>query len=561
MATEQKTPKGKKAPKDEKAQRVIARLDGLKKRRELFEPMWDEVVKYISPYRSLRADSDKEGQEPSKDVYDGAPIVYLSALQDGFLSHVTSRSERWLALRMGNRELEDLPGVRGWLQLSEVALYSAFQRSNFYESMHEYFGDAAGIGTATLYVEEDIENARIDYLTCHPWEVYIDEDARGRVDTVFRKYELTYRQIERYFKDDDLPEKTKTAAKNNPNGKAWVLHAVYPRDLWIEGYASAKNKRYASEYYLLGDDLLIREGGYDSLPYAVWRWRKNTNELYGRSPACDAIRDIKRVNVIGKTMLQDAEMADDPPWNVPAELKGKVRIRPRGMNYYEETNRTITPVFTGVQYPFGKEEQDRIDNILRKHFKAEFFSILADAERTRTATEVIELQGEKAASLGATLGRLENEALNPIVDLTWDIEVKAGRIPPPPAVLVDSGGQTIDVEYVGLLFQAQRRSVKTQGTARFLEFAGQIGAMNPEAVLVNLDWRSLLELGAENLGAAVEVLKERTEVEAEQAAIAEAQQEQAQFEKAGAMADAVPKLSKAVEEGSPLDKLEKAGAL
>jgi hypothetical protein len=349
----------------EKAVKVVARLGELSERRKMYEPLWQEVAKYISPYRSLYADSDKEGQETSKDVFDGAPIVYLSALQDGFISHVTSRSERWLGLRMAKRELEELPGVRGWLQKAEVALYAAYQRSNFYESMHEYFGDAGSIGTATLYIEEDIGLGRIDFLTCHPWEVFIDEDSRGRVDTVFRKYELTYRQIERYFADDNLPEKVKNKAKTSPGKKAWILHAVYPRDLWIEGYASAKNKRFASEYYLLSDNTLLRESGYDDLPYAVWRWRKNTNELYGRSPASDAIRDIRRTNKMGETLMRAAQLAADPPLNIPEELKGKVRIRPRGMNFYEESGRTITPVYTGINYPVGKEEQDRVDNILR----------------------------------------------------------------------------------------------------------------------------------------------------------------------------------------------------
>lgn len=545
---------------DEKTTKIKKRFSELEARRQLYEPLWEDIAEYLSPYRSLHADSDKEGNEPSKNVYDGLPIVYLNMLADGFLGYETSRSSVWLALRMADRNLEKIPGTLAWLQDSQDVLFSAFQRSNFYESMHEYFSDGGSIGTATIYIEEDVENAKIDFLTCHPWEVYIDENARGKVDTVFRKYELTYRQIGQHFKEDgNIPENILNRVKNQPNTKAWMLHAVYPRDIWVEGYASAKNKRYASEYYLFGPDILLRESGYDKLPYAVWRWRKNTNELYGRSPASDAIRDIQRVNKIGETQLRAAQMAADPPWAVPDYLEGRVRIRPRGINYIEEPYSAVPKaLYTGGQYPIGDEAQERIDSILRQHFKVDIFMLLAQAERQMTATEILEKQGEKAAILGAVLGRLESEALNPIIDKVFDIEWNAGRIPPPPAALLEQSNQEIDVEFLGVLSQLQKRLFKTQGTQRFLEFAAQIATMNPQAVLMNIDWRELLELGAENLGAAVEILREKVEVDAEQQAMAQARAQNEQLAQLGAVADAVPKLSKSIEEGSPIEQIEQA---
>jgi len=546
-------------PDTEKIKKVIGRFGSLKKRRESFESLWEDVAKYISPYRSLHADSAKEGEETGSQVFDGTPIVFLNTLADGFLGYMTSRSMRWLALRMAQRKLEDLPGVKEWLQGCEEVLYSAFQRSNFYESMHEYFTDGASIGTATLYIEEDIENNRINFLTCHPWEVYIDETAKGHVDTVFRQYDLTYRQVAKYFEKDKLEDEIKDRAEKTPDTKVKILHAVYPRDLWITEYASAKNKKYASEYYLLDEQKLLRESGYDMLPYAVWRWRKNTNELYGRSPASDAIKDIKRVNSVVETDLRAGQMAADPPWNIPDELKGKVRIRPRGMNYYEEAGRTISPVYTGGGYNFGTDREERIEGILKKHFKVDFFMMLAEAERQMTATEIIEKQGEKAAILGATLGRLESECLNPVIDRVFMIEMEAGRLPEPPAELMRYGGQSIDVDYIGPLAQAQKRLFKTQGTQRFLEFATGIFQIRPETMDI-VKWDEVVREGAEDMGASAKLINDDKEVEEMRMARAEQIQQQQQMEQISQLADAAPKLGKKIEEGSPIDQMEKQAA-
>ena len=546
-------------PDTEKIKKVIGRFGSLKKRREPFEPMWEESATYTSPYRSLYADSAKEGEKVGNKVFNGLPVVFVNTVADGFLGNMTSRSSRWLGLRMADRKLEVVAGVREWLQGCEEVLYSAFQRSNFYESMHEYFIDGVTIGTATMYIEEDIENNRINFMTCHPWEVYIDETAKGRVDTVFRQYDLTYRQVGKYFEKDGLEEQIKNRAEKTPDVKVKILHAVYPRDLWITENASSKNKKYASEYYLLDEQKLLRESGYDMLPYVVWRWRKNTNELYGRSPTSDAITEIKRANLVVETDLRAAQMAADPPWNVPDELKGKVRIRPRGMNYYEEAGRTVSPVYTGGGYQFGVEREERIEAILRKHYKVDFFQMMAEIDSQRTATEIMARQGENAIMLGANVGRLENECLDPAVDLVFAIKLRAGQLPEIPAELMRYGGQSIDVDYIGPLAQAQKRLFKTQGTQRFLEFATGIFQIRPETMDI-VKWDEVVREGAEDMGASAKLINDDKEVEGMRAARAQQIEQQQKLEQLSMMADAAPKLGKKIEEGSPIDQMEKVAA-
>ena len=66
------------------------------------------------------------------------------------------------------------------------------------------------------------------------------------------------------------------------------------------------------------------------------------------------------------------------------------------------------------------------------------YGLELDAKK-RTATEVMKMEGEKAALLGAVVGNTESEVLDPSINRTFRIEYEAGRLPPIPEELVAYG--------------------------------------------------------------------------------------------------------------------------
>src|ERR1017187_6313187 len=89
--------------------------------------------------------------------------------------------------------------------------------------------------------------------------------------------------------------------ESNMHEQREVLHAVYPRKDYTPLRIDAKGKKWASDWvYRKGGKILgtsesgdqgismLSEGGYDSMPIVTTRWRKNSDELYGRGPAHDA---------------------------------------------------------------------------------------------------------------------------------------------------------------------------------------------------------------------------------------------------------------------------------
>lgn len=496
--------------------RLIRRQKELADIRLPWESLWQEIADYVIPRRYNIKGTQAKGKKTSELIYDGTPIMALQLLADGLHGYLVSPAIQWFRLKMANNMLGEIPEVKLWLGNCEEVMYSAFNQSNFYESMSQYFLDGGSIGTANMYVEENIKDEKTAFTTRHPNECFIAEDAYGNVDTVYRKFKMTARQALQKFAKETLSVKLNQSIENGKLEDEYeFLHCVFPRTDRTWNRKDAANKPYASIYIQTDmshdeEDKVVDESGYDMMPYAVWRWRKNTEEIYGRSPASDALVDILGLNRMTKTMYAAGQVAVEPPMNVPAKMRGTVRFGPRGMNYYENPKEVPFPINLAGTYPIGVDREDKKREAVKKHFNVDFFLMLANLQRQATATEIIERQGEKAAVLGATVGRLNNECLDKIIDLVFNIELQARRLPEPPQVLIDhmmnNGNSRINIDYLGPLAQSQKRLFKSQGVMRSMEALGPVAQIRPD-ILDNFDFDVIAREIAESFGMPEKAIK------------------------------------------------------
>ncbi|GAG26633.1 unnamed protein product, partial [marine sediment metagenome] len=259
------------------------------------------------------------------------PGSALGIWRDGMQGFMVSKSLRWFKSEMSDYRLNDIDEVRIFLQEYDEAMYAAYARSNFYSVLNEWFNDAGSVGTASLYTEEDIKGGTTVHIPIHLREVFIAESKHQVVDVLFRKFFFTARQALQMFDKDKLTSDVISNATNHPEKTHEFIHAVFPNDERQFGSISSTNKKYKSVYLQTkgsgGDnqpnqtsesiinangqpvDGIVKEGGYDIFPYAVWRFRKNSDEVYGYSPAMDVMVTIEKLNTIGKTMLQAAHLS------------------------------------------------------------------------------------------------------------------------------------------------------------------------------------------------------------------------------------------------------------
>lgn len=493
---------------------VIGRQKALEQKRNLWEQLWQEIADFVIPVREDIMGTLQAGIKQGSRIYDGTAVGAAQLYADGVHSHSFSRVSPWFSLQLADPKIGEMQEVKEWLQDVASRLYTTLAMSNFYDSSWMFIYDGGTIGVATMYNEEDRTSGKRVFETVHPGEVYIEENYLGIVDTLHRKRKLTAKQVIEKFGEANVPEDVKFQYKSNPFKEAEWVHCVYPREDYNDRSALSTKKRFASVWYHVGSGHIAQESGYDEFPYAVWRFMKSGNSAYARSPAILALSDIKKANLISKTMLGAAQLAIDPPLNIPSEMRDKLQIKPRGFNYYgQDHNRIISPINTGSSnYPIGTDREERVQAIIEQHFKTNYFLMLTQSERAKTATEALEIKGELAAVLGPMVGRLNTEGSDKFIDMVFQSEFKAGRLPKPPDILLEMGGQPIQIVYLGPLAQAQKRLFMTQGIRSALEVVAPIFEISPTSMDV-IDFDETVKDLLAGSGFPAKDMNDNTEVE------------------------------------------------
>ena len=493
---------------------MIGRQKALEQKRNLWEQLWQEIADFVIPVREDIMGTLQAGIKQGSRIYDGTAVGAAQLYADGVHSHSFSRVSPWFSLQLADPKIGEMQEVKEWLQDVASRLYTTLAMSNFYDSSWMFIYDGGTIGVATMYNEEDRTSGKRVFETVHPGEVYIEENYLGIVDTLHRKRKLTAKQVIEKFGEANVPEDVKFQYKSNPFKEAEWVHCVYPREDYNDRSALSTKKRFASVWYHVGSGHIAQESGYDEFPYAVWRFMKSGNSAYARSPAILALSDIKKANLISKTMLGAAQLAIDPPLNIPSEMRDKLQIKPRGFNYYgQDHNRIISPINTGSSnYPIGTDREERVQAIIEQHFKTNYFLMLTQSERAKTATEALEIKGELAAVLGPMVGRLNTEGSDKFIDMVFQSEFKAGRLPKPPDILLEMGGQPIQIVYLGPLAQAQKRLFMTQGIRSALEVVAPIFEISPTSMDV-IDFDETVKDLLAGSGFPAKDMNDNTEVE------------------------------------------------
>ncbi len=449
-------------------QKILLRQSQMETVRNPYEKgMWEDIGRFVNTRRrniSLSSAVDEKGQNLGTSSYDGTPLGSLNIWADGMQGLLLSG--RWFRSIMDNPLLNKIDRVREWLQIYDLKMYSAFDRGNFYAMIPQWLRDGGSIGTATVFTEEVIGTGRISHTAVHPREVFISENEFGEVDTVHRKFMKTARSAFQKF-GNKVSDQLKTDARDHPEKLHEFIHAVFPNDEIMFGKRTRRNKRFRSIYMETKSSNkgevgnITRDSGFDINPYTVWRFKKNSDEVYGRSPASEALTEVFTLNQMSKTLLEAAHQSVRPARNVPIEMRGRVRMEPDGNNYFEDPKKVISVITSGINYPVGKEERREIRDSMQDKFRVKFFNAFIGRTGEATREEILAIKGEQAGLLIAQVDMLYIEGIRSLFDIVSDIEdqrgsfTEAAGMPPVPDEIIESGG-TISFILTGPLAQAQR---------------------------------------------------------------------------------------------------------
>ena len=216
---------------DKRAVAILNQFKTLENQRTNWESHWQDLADFISPRKADITKKRTAGDKRSELVFDGTAIHAAEMLAASLHGMLTNPSSNWFSLRFKDRELDGDDEAKEWLEGVTDVMYSAFHRSNFAEAVHELYSDLVVFGTGVLMIEEDDETD-IRFSSRHIGECYLAEDAKGRVDTVYRKFKMTCVAMRTMFGEKNLSTRLLNKAKMSPYEEIEIIHAVFPRETY-----------------------------------------------------------------------------------------------------------------------------------------------------------------------------------------------------------------------------------------------------------------------------------------------------------------------------------------
>lgn len=528
------------------ARQLKDNLSRLMEKRSNWESHWQEVADYMLPRKAEITKQRASGDKRNISIFDATPIHALELLAASLHGMLTSSANRWFSLRFKETELNDSDEAKEWLEDATQRMYDVIAKSNFQQEIFECYHDLIAFGTACLMIEEDDEDT-LNFSARHIKEIYIQENKKGYVDTIYRKFKMPAQAVLDKFGMENVSKEVLNSAKKNPFDDLTIIHVVRPRLEFDPKKKDKKNMPFQSIYYEESTGHIIMIGGFKENPYVIPRYLKASTEIYGRSPGMNALPDVKVLNKMVEVGMKAAAKQVDPPLLVPDDsMLMPIRMSPGSINYYRSGSRDrIETLNIGANNPLGLNMEDQRRKAISATFHVD--QLLITENRNMTATEVVQRNQEKMRILGPVLGRLQSELLQPMIIRIFNIMMRNGLFPDAPEILLN---QEIDVEYVSPMALAQRGE-ELNSIVKGLELFGNISQLAP-STLDYIDPPGLIKNLIKILGLPATMIRSDAEVQqiAEEKAEAqqqqmEAQQQMAESEMARNAAPAIQAVSNA----------------
>lgn len=518
---------------DRTAEAALQRWDDMKSEQRLWLNLWQELADFIQPRKGNISFKRSSAQQQTDRLFDSTAPHANELLAASMQGALTSSAFRWFSLAIRNLDLKDHQDAAMLLEACSTDMFEAINESNFASESHELYLDGPCFGTTALLVDERpsgrlVPPGSLQHMALPPGSFCIDEDAQGRVDTVYREVMMSARAAASEFGQDKVGKTILSALKTNSAERFPFLHAIYPREdyaLTLGRRLPAAKKPYGSVWVDVQGRATVRVSGYDECPIMVPRWTKTTGEIYGRGPGIIALPDIKTLNKAVELKLKAWAKIVDPPLMVRSEaVVGQVQFRSAGLTYVRDMDSIKPLTELGGDLRTADMEEEKVRAAIRRMFYSDQLQMQEGPQMTAYEVQVrYELMQR---ILGPTLGRLQVEYLNPYINRVFWLRLRASAPDSPYRKLqawCKQHGVALDVEYEGPLAKAQRLAEST-AMQRYWQIILPLTQVFPN-ITDNIDPDFLAREHADSVGAPAKMLRTEDAVKEIRNARAQAQAE------------------------------------
>ena len=495
-------------------QSVLQTHEKRKSDRKNWDRIFDEIAYYVLPSQTGFLTTFVPGERTRWSWrYDSTAVQANKTLANHLHMALVSPSQPWFEIRMKDAELDKIDAVREWAEDTTEKMYSAFNESNFNGQINTAFQSLCAFGTACLDVNFEANPFRLTFMGVKLSTCTFDVDGSYQIDTKVQEYEFSAKQMVELFGTD-----LETSRK-----KIKVLKITRPNPDYEEGSLSPKKRKYLVEW-THNKEIFKSDSAYE-MPFMAFRFDQiDQDEIYGEGPALVCLSDIRTINRAKRLEMRGYEKAIDPPLIGTANgIIGDLHINAGG--YTQVRNpRDIgeLPGRMDINSVMVKGEELR-DSIRATYKIDELLVPERKGQNPATATEIQVRYEQSQKLLGATVGRIQDELLKPMIERVFGIMSRNGRLMAPPEEIA---GGDVEIMFVGPLAKSQ-----TAGDAVSIERALQTSTAIAQirgGVSKVIDFDKAERLLYDRYSVPASVLRSEDEVNALNQQERQAQQEQQQ---------------------------------
>jgi hypothetical protein len=455
---------------------------------------WSVVATFVLPrrYHWLIVSNRMARGAPINDaIIDSTATLAMQTCAGGMWTGLTSPSRPWFKVGIALPWIKPTPEAMAWLEDTEQRIYTVFAQSNFYSIMAQAFQDVATFGTAPVIIYEDHEDVIRCYLPC-AGEYYLASGARLSTDTLFREFTFTVAQIVEMFTLEKCPFEIRSAWETGGgelDTEYVVCHAIEP-NFALAGRGDERGKSinvvpslftFREVYWLKGQKLNaeLSRRGFHERPFMTAKWFTVSNDPYGRSPAMDALGDVKQVQLETRRKAEYVDKGVRPPMGADPALKNEPSsILPGNITYTDATNgkKGFWPLFeVGPQWlPAIGGDIDKVNARVERCFFVDLFMAISRMEgvQPRNELELTKRDLERLQTLGPVISLFETEFAGPAVQRVMGILNRRRALMPIPKSL---RGVPLKVDFVSIMRLAQR-SAESVSLKDTLQTGGELSA-------------------------------------------------------------------------------------
>lgn len=498
----------------------------------------------------LEPQSDQKGFEHNDQICDAAGHSALRTVAAAIYSGTMPSSSDWLDMVVRGMPFDDEDAA--WaLQQASRAMLDMHNQSNASTTLPELHAEAVAIGTAAfLFVDDDEDGFRLDPYAAG--EYFIDEDVRGRVDTIYRRTTLTVAQLVDEFGIDALSPTTRGLVERpEPDWDAPIacVHAIEP-DRDGKNPMPSPELPWRSVYYeeAASQDRVLAIRGFKRFPAVVWRWgAKLPGCPYAFGFGHDALPHLIRLRKLIYRYGQVVAQKSDPATQGGTGLNQK---EPKRLPGQHNTIFGQQPISNLLKVEMDEkalaEEIRETREQVREVIGATLVASLRRISHQITAREADLRTSQDLTEWLPGLLRLNVELMKPYTELMWFRAEETGRLPQWPESIA---GHSIDPEFNSPLARKQGES-EVQEAIETAAILGEIAKVQPET-LQNFNWDKFVRRIAKRRGWPADCYVPVDQVAQMRAAIAQQEAARKAAEAAQQGADVAETAAKAIKaEGS-----------